>query len=631
MVEAQLEAEQALTALRDTVLALTDDVAGLARAQVGPEAEKAVHAVATTVRGQSYNVVVCGEFKRGKSSLLNAIVDRKQLFPTGDRLTTATVMTLRWGPRPRAVAHTVTADGERADEIPVEGIKEYVSADEGPRAWRVTQVDVELPHDRLASGVVLVDTPGLGGVDEIHSAITLAFLPKADAVVLVLSAGQPASVSELEFAKRALAEKPAVIFALAMADQRADIDLRVEAARARLSAYVDLPPEKLNIVPVSAFEAWHAREAGDARRLEASGLPALEREIFTTLVTQAAAHRLRAAVRTLTRLTEDASAPVASELAALAGPDELARVLAELDQNEARALEVGAELNDQGRLEREFASRVSGIERAFRDQVVEVLRKLRSALADEGEPMTKEAVAALAMKAAEASSTAFTALRESARALADEWERRTAQPLRVLDLGSHEELKLPDAPAVVRPRVEFTPAVTGGAQGAAALTAPLAALGGVVGSFFGGGGAVPGATVGGVIGQVVGFFGGLVDHIRQTNAKARARVLRGYMDQVIAVLTDYRGDTVVRFENTQQEILQHLKFQMRTLNRAQLSTIGEARLRVREAAQANEAVKAARGAELRAQRDVIAGYAARLHALHRELSAIEENLTGAGR
>jgi hypothetical protein len=631
MVEAQLEAEQALTALRDTVLALVDDVAGLARTQVGPDAEKAVHDVATTVRGQSYNVVVCGEFKRGKSSLLNAIVDRKQLFPTGDRLTTSTVMTLRWGPRPRAVAHTVTADGERADEIPVDGIKEYVTADEGPRAWRVTQVDVELPHDRLASGVVLVDTPGLGGVDEIHSAITLRFLPKADAVVLVLSAVQPASVSELEFAKRALAEKPAVIFALAMADQRADIDLRVEAARARLSAYVDVPPEKLNIVAVSAFEAWHAREAGDARRLEASGLPALEREIWTTLVTEAAAHRLRAAIRTLTRLTEDASAPVASELAALAGPDELARVLAELDQNEARALEVGAELKDQGRLEQEFASRVSGIERAFRDQVVEVLRRLRSALADEGEPMTIEAVTALAMKAAEASSTAFTALQESARALADEWERRTAQPLRVLGLGSHEELKLPDAPAVVRPRVEFTPAVTGGAQGAAALTAPLAALGGVVGSFFGGGGAVPGATVGGVIGQLVGFFGGLVDHIRQTNAKARARALREYMDQVIAALTDYRGDTVVRFEDTQQEILQHLKLQMRTLNRAQLSTIGEARLRVREAAQANEAVKAARGAELRAQRDVVAGYAARLHALRRELSAIEENLTGAGR
>jgi hypothetical protein len=306
-------------------------------------------------------------------------------------------------------------------------------------------------------------------------------------------------------------------------------------------------------------------------------------------------------------------------------------VLAELDQNEARALEVGAELKDQGRLEQEFASRVSGIERAFRDQVVEVLRRLRSALADEGEPMTIEAVTALAMKAAEASSTAFTALQESARALADEWERRTAQPLRVLGLGSHEELKLPDAPAVVRPRVEFTPAVTGGAQGAAALTAPLAALGGVVGSFFGGGGAVPGATVGGVIGQLVGFFGGLVDHIRQTNAKARARALREYMDQVIAALTDYRGDTVVRFEDTQQEILQHLKLQMRTLNRAQLSTIGEARLRVREAAQANEAVKAARGAELRAQRDVVAGYAARLHALRRELSAIEENLTGAGR
>jgi hypothetical protein len=621
-----LEAEQALKALRESVLALTDDVAELAQDQVGQEAAEAVHAVAATVRGQSYHVVVCGEFKRGKSSLLNAIMGRQQLFPTGQELTTATVMTLRWGPQPRAVARTLTAGGAVEEEVPLDDLARYVSALQGAQAWRVSQLDVELPHDRLTSGVILVDTPGIGGVDEVHSAITLAFLPSADAVVVVLSAVQPATISELEFAKRALAEKPATIFALAMADKCLDLDLRLEATRARLSSYLDLPPEEINIVPVSSTEAWYAMRAGDQERLAASGLPALENEIWTTLIAQAGARRLRAAVGTLMRLTEDASAPIASELAALGGPVQLAKVLAELDANEQAALAIGNDLADHGRLERDFASRVSGVEQGFSDRVDQVLLEIRQASAEDAEPITPEALAGLARAAADAGTKAFAALRRSAVAVANDWERRTAQPLRVLDLSPHDGLELPGPPESVRQRVKFTPAVTDGAQGAVALSAPLATIGGLIGSMVTGLGTAVGATIGGLIGQVVGFFGGVIDHVRRTNARARARLLRGYADQLVASLKDYRSDTVARIEDTQQDILQHLKVQMRTLNRAQLSTIGQARLRVQQAAHADADRKAARATELQRQRDVVGGYAARLHDVGQQLSTVEASI-----
>jgi hypothetical protein len=411
-----------------------------------------------------------------------------------------------------------------------------------------------------------------------------------------------------------------------MADKALDLDLRIEATRARLSAYLGLPPEELNIVAVSSTEAWYARRAGDRERLVASGLPALENEIWTTLVAQAGLRRLRAAVGTLTRLTGDASAPIASELAALVGPDELAKVLAELDANERAALAVGDDLADRGQLERDFAARVSGVEQGFCDRVDLALRDIRAALAEDAEPMTPEALAKLARTAADAGPKAFAALRHGAVAVANDWERRTAQPLRVLVLNPQDGLALPGPPGSVRQPIEFTPAVTGGAQGAVALSATLAPVGGLIGTLFAGLGAVVGAAIGGLIGQVVGFFGGFIEQVRRTNAKARVRLLRRYADQLLACLTDYRSDTLARIEDTQQEILQHLKLQMRTLNRAQLSTIGQARLRVQESARAGADRKAARAIELQRQRDVVAGHAARLYEVGQQLSTVEAGI-----
>jgi hypothetical protein len=620
------EAERALTALRESVLGLAEAIAALARDQVGAVAEEAVRAVATTVRDQSYQVVVCGEFKRGKSSLLNAIVGQEGLFPVGSELTTATVMTLRWGPRPRVVAQTVTAAGTVREEIDPADIDKYVTAADDAQAWRVGQLDVELPHERLASGVILVDTPGLGGVDDVHSAITMAFLPSADAVVLLLPAHQPATVSELDFAKRLTAEQPAVIFTLAMADQSLDIQERVEATRARLSSYLDVPPEALNILPVSAEEAWHARRTGDDRRLAASGLPALENQIWTTLVDQAAVRRLNAAVGTMTRLAQDATAPIASELAAMAGPEELAAVLDELDENERAALAVGEELGDQGGLEREFAAGVSEIEEAFRERMDGVLLRLREGLADGVEPMSVEAVTALATTAADAATKAFAALHATATATAGEWERRTAQPLRVLDLVPRDELALPRPPQYVRPPVEITPAVADGTRGSTAGGVSLSAFGGFLGALVPGLGAAVGLAVGGLVGHVVGFFSGFIGNVRRTNAKARARLMRSYADEVVTYLTDYRGDTLLRLEDTQQEILAHLKLQMRKLNKAQLTTIEQARTRVRETARASAEDRAARAVTLRAQQQVISGYAARLRDVEQQLREVEAAL-----
>jgi hypothetical protein len=380
-------------------------------------------------------VVVCGEFKLGKSSLLNAIIGQRQLFPTGDTLTTATLMTLRWGPQARAVARIRTPDGEIEEEVGFDDLARYVSTTSDGEAYRVARVDVRLPDPRLESGVVLVDTPGIGGVDEVHSAVTEAQLAEADALVLVLPAIRPAGLPELAFARRAFATKPATIVALTMADKVVDVAYRVDQARERLATYLGVPGDDLTVLPVSSTEAWAARLTGDEARLLASGLPELERRIWTTLLTQAVARRLRGAVNALLGRLAEASAPIASELTALGGKVNLGQVLAELDENERAAIAAGHDLADEGDFEKEFTVRVDGIEQRFLGRIDRVIAQIRAITADDATSPTVQQLAALARTAATASPQAFQELKKGVSAVAESWEARIKHPLRVLDLS----------------------------------------------------------------------------------------------------------------------------------------------------------------------------------------------------
>ncbi len=621
-------AEQELAELRDTVLALTDEIATVAAGQVGPAAAAVVREVAAGVRRQTYQIVVCGEFKRGKSSLLNALIGHQQLFPTGGTLTTATLMVVRYGPRARAVARVRTTDGEIEEEIALDALARYVTTANGGEAYRVSRVDVQLPDPLMETGVVLVDTPGIGGVDEVHAAITDAILPDADALVLVLSALRPASVGELDFAQRALATRPATIIALTMADKVIDVGERVDRARERLATYLNLPADELRVLPVSATEAWAARLAGDQSRLEASGLPELEHEVWTTLLTEAAARRLYAATDNLLERLTEASAPVAAELAALAGGDNLTAVLADLAEAERKAVAAGRDLADEGRFEQEFADRVAGIEKDFRDRLDEVVRQLETAT-EAAVPPTPEALAALARTAAAAAPQAFAALRQGIGGLAADWERRTQQRLRVLDLTPQDEFLVPAPPQRARERPEFTDAVTGGAKAAVAVGPTATALSTLFGTLIAGPiGAAAGAIVGSVA-SIASFFGGVLDQFRRANARARTRQLHDYRDQLLASLNDHRGNTLSLLEETQQRLLRNLKLQLRTINRAQLETIDRARHRVQQSAQDSAERRAARAETLARQRDAIAGHAAHLHAAQRTLTAVRERVRGA--
>ncbi|HEY6321832.1 MAG TPA: dynamin family protein [Thermoanaerobaculia bacterium] len=150
-------------------------------------------ALARRVEEGRFFVACVGQFKRGKSTLIDALVE-DAILPAGVVPVTSVVTVVRHGPR-RAARVLVANDWEDVD--PAE-LAAYVSAARNPGNVRgVRAVEVYVPHPLLRSGMCLVDTPGLGSTSPAAAAATRDFVPQIDAVIAVLGADPPISGDEL--------------------------------------------------------------------------------------------------------------------------------------------------------------------------------------------------------------------------------------------------------------------------------------------------------------------------------------------------------------------------------------------------------------------------------------------------
>lgn len=138
-------------------------------------------------------VACVGQFKRGKSTLLDAFVG-EQVLPTGVVPVTAVPTVLRRGDTRAA---RVLINGEWRTIQPEE-LPQYVSEELNPEnSKQIAGVEVFLPSPLLASGMCLVDTPGIGSVFSGNAETTKEFIPQIDAAILVVGADPPISGEEL--------------------------------------------------------------------------------------------------------------------------------------------------------------------------------------------------------------------------------------------------------------------------------------------------------------------------------------------------------------------------------------------------------------------------------------------------
>lgn len=188
-------------------------------------AEEARALAERAAEGRFY-VACVGQFKRGKSTLLNALVGAAVL-PTGTVPVTSVPTLLRHG----EYAARVRCASGAWEEIDPTQLADFVSEERNPgNTKRVTAVEVFVPCDLLASGLCFVDTPGLGSVSEANSEATRAFVPHIDAALVVLGADPPLSAEELRLVEAIAQEVDTLIFLLNKVDRVTEAE-REEAAR----------------------------------------------------------------------------------------------------------------------------------------------------------------------------------------------------------------------------------------------------------------------------------------------------------------------------------------------------------------------------------------------------------------
>ncbi len=167
------------------------------------------------LEAERFHLVVLGEFNHGKSTFVNAMLGQ-DVLPTGITPTTASINHVVYADKP--AARVVLTSGE-SRVIDPGHLKDWVTV-AGGHAAEVAYVELGFPSELLRNNVVLVDTPGVNDLNEQRAEVTYGYVPRADAVVFLLDAGQALKDSEREFLRSRVLEaaRDRLIFVLGKID-----------------------------------------------------------------------------------------------------------------------------------------------------------------------------------------------------------------------------------------------------------------------------------------------------------------------------------------------------------------------------------------------------------------------------
>lgn len=226
-----------------------------------------------------FTVVVLGEFKRGKSTFINALL-QKELLPTDVLPETATINALMYNDTP--TVQVVMNDGrEEKGEATQEYLQKFSARQEENLANNVKYIKIGYPSDILKNKLVIVDTPGVDDINESRSEVTYRFIPKANAVIFLLDAKSPLKKTEKDFIDSKLLPLglDTILFAANKYDavdeeEEEDYleDLRIRLGTAFKIGEKDAQLKKIQLFPLSAKWALQGVLQNKLKLTAASGI-----------------------------------------------------------------------------------------------------------------------------------------------------------------------------------------------------------------------------------------------------------------------------------------------------------------------------------------------------------------------
>jgi hypothetical protein len=328
-------------------------------------------------------VIVVGEFKQGKSSLVNALLGAT-VCPVDDDIATAVPTSVRHG---SPAVHVVARPRDRPDaerqKFPIDPARmhDYATEAMADQTLLVDGIDVELERE-LLRGLVLIDTPGVGGLASAHATAALGALSLADAALFVTDASQELTRTEVDFLRRSLELCDVVVGVLTKTDFYPDWRKVAELDRRHL-AELDL---SIPFLTVSSALRIEALRCGDEDLDRESGCPDLVRMLVDDIAGTGRVRAMRRAVAELLSVCEHLRAQFEAVVQTTSDPDRARPIVARLEgardraeQLRSRSARWSITLNDG------FADLSSDIDHDFRERIRRITTEADAAI-EAGDP-----------------------------------------------------------------------------------------------------------------------------------------------------------------------------------------------------------------------------------------------------
>ncbi len=362
--------------MSDPLVGALQSLQALAEVHDRPDLAIAAGGAMGRLRAPALRIVVMGEYKKGKSSLVNALLDAP-VCAVDDDVATAARLEVGFAEPPagRWWRLESTADGtERVVDSTIDiGDAAHVSTLE-----YTTLVRAGLPRRLLRSGVVLIDTPGVGGISSASAVVTASTLADAHVVLFVSDCSQELTAAELAALRDAVDRGPAVVLVESKADITPHWRRIVDADRQHLSRCgLELP-----VVAVSSELRELALRAEDRDLNQESGVAELLAVINGRFVAERRQLARESALRTARRVYSLLHEPLRTELQLLEGADDtdgataLAQAREDLDEFKARASTWQQRLNDG------WTDLVAAVDHDLRDRFRRLARDAEEELDD---------------------------------------------------------------------------------------------------------------------------------------------------------------------------------------------------------------------------------------------------------
>lgn len=334
-----------------------------------PTLDRSLTEMLGRVRDPLSRVVVCGGFKQGKSSLVNALLNAR-VSPSNPSVPTAVPMVIADGTM-SAAAYLQDGDERRVAPIEQAELADIMTGRVRERdGHEIVGTLVRLRRSLLERGVILVDTPPItGGLASAQAVQVLSEIRRARAFVFVTDSSQELTRPEIEFIEEARRLCPVML----CCQTKSDLYPAWEQIRRVNDAHLRTAGVEADVVAVSSTLRQRGVRLDDDALHEASGYPALTRFLVDHMLADATDAAIRVLAESAARASAQMAEPVAAELAALQQPTELAALR---ERAEAAKRRVTAFASGEGSWERVLKRELRRISDESRFHIQVALKEL---------------------------------------------------------------------------------------------------------------------------------------------------------------------------------------------------------------------------------------------------------------